>query len=72
MHPPHVYQPHRFMDPSPSGGGPINIPEPNPSGRPPPPSGSPGKAEPQNYSRSTPSNRFPPVSSPATVSGNVE
>ncbi|XP_056634330.1 remodeling and spacing factor 1 isoform X2 [Diorhabda sublineata] len=60
MHP-SMFQPHRFMDPSPSGGGQVNIPEHNPRIHP-PPSGSPGsKGDIQNFSRTPPPNRFSPV-----------
>ncbi|KAJ8919133.1 hypothetical protein NQ315_012118 [Exocentrus adspersus] len=49
--PPHMYHPHRPLDPSPSGGGHINMSEPNPT-QVPPLSSSPGsKMEPHNYSR---------------------
>ncbi|CAG9859563.1 unnamed protein product [Phyllotreta striolata] len=60
MHPPHGYQPHRFVDPSPSGGGTINLSDANAADQP-PPSVSPGKSEPHNYSRTAaPANRFEP------------
>lgn len=71
MHP-HLYHPHRSLDPSPSGGGPINMTESNPPPVAPPPTSSPGnKIEPHNYSR-TPVSRFPPIATTHHMLGHMQ
>lgn len=59
----HMYQSHRIIDSSPSGGGPLNMSE-TPPQHLPSTSASNIKVDSQNYSRS-PSARYPPISTPS-------